>query len=33
MDPNYPTNKVHLPIHELVNEMVVLELIDPKLHV
>ena len=31
--PNYPTNKVLLPIHELVDEMVVSELIDPKLHV
>ena len=31
--PNYPTNKVLHPIHKLVDELVVSELIDPKLHV
>ena len=31
--PNYSTNKVLHPIHELVDEMVVLELIDLELHV
>ncbi|KAL0015483.1 hypothetical protein SO802_002552 [Lithocarpus litseifolius] len=31
--PNHPTNKVLHPIHELVDEMVVSELINPKLHV
>ncbi|KAL0006060.1 hypothetical protein SO802_013621 [Lithocarpus litseifolius] len=31
--PNYPTNKVLHPIHELVDEMAVSELIDPELHV
>ena len=31
--PNYPTNKVLLPIHELVDEMVVSKLINLKLHV
>ena len=33
MIPNYPTNKVLHPIHELVDEMAVSELINPKLHV
>ena len=31
--PNYPTNKVLHPIHELVDEMVVSKLINLKLHV
>ena len=31
--PNYPTNKVLHPIHELVDEKVVSELIDSELHV
>ena len=33
MIPNYPTNKVLHPIHELVDEKVVSELIDSELHV
>ena len=31
--PNYPTNKVLHPIHELVDDMAVSKLIDPELHV